>query len=243
MKECEVYSSLKVPCSSKVVIRVDGRNFRQLSKYLKLKKPYDEDFAQIMVLTCTDLFLEFSPDFIYTFSDEINILLNEIPFGGRIEKLNSVFASFTSSSFTKHLSGKISIDEFGPLSFDSRVLPLSSEIISTYFQGRQTESWRNCINGYAYWTLREIYSKEKTNRILSKKKSSDLHDIMYEHGVNLSKVPSWQRRGIGVYRLKKGIEGYNPLKEKKVVSTRKIIYPDWDLPLFSKNKFFDALLE
>lgn len=53
-----------------------------------------------MVKVSKDLFNEFAPVFIYTFSDEISILLDNIPFNGRIEKINSVVASFAASSFT-----------------------------------------------------------------------------------------------------------------------------------------------
>ena len=98
MKEYEVYSSLKVPKNSKVIVRLDGRSFHQLSRDLNLEKPYDKNFCRIMSDVCTDLFKEFSPLFVYTFSDEISLLLNNLPFEGRIEKMDSVMASFTSSS-------------------------------------------------------------------------------------------------------------------------------------------------
>jgi tRNA(His) 5'-end guanylyltransferase len=48
MKECEIFSSLKVPCTSKIVVRLDGRNFSQLSRKLKFEKPYDLEFAEIL---------------------------------------------------------------------------------------------------------------------------------------------------------------------------------------------------
>ena len=90
MKEYEVYGDLKVPVNSKIILRLDGRSFHSLAKNLNLEKPYDEDFARLMVKVSKDLFNEFAPVFIYTFSDEISILLDNIPFNGRIEKINSV---------------------------------------------------------------------------------------------------------------------------------------------------------
>src|SRR5690606_6771615 len=139
MKECEIYSNLKIPCSSKVVIRADGRNFQRLAKELDLKKPYDKTFSTLMASVGVDVFQEFSPIMVYTFSDEINILLGEIPFAGRVEKIDSVFAGFISSSFTQKLMMKnLDSDELsGPLSFDSRIIPLSSEMVVKYFQERQ----------------------------------------------------------------------------------------------------------
>ena len=94
MKEYEVYSSLKVPKNSKIIIRLDGRSFHQLAQDLNLIKPYDEKFYRVIAKVCEDLFKEFSPLFVYTFSDEISLLLDKVPFDGRIEKIDSVIASF-----------------------------------------------------------------------------------------------------------------------------------------------------
>ena len=102
MKDYEVYSSLKVPKNSKIIVRLDGRSFHKLADDLNLVKPYDENFYKVMADVCKDLFKEFSPSFVYTFSDEISLLLDKIPFDGRIEKINSVIASFTASSFVMH---------------------------------------------------------------------------------------------------------------------------------------------
>jgi tRNA(His) guanylyltransferase len=239
MKECEIFSGLKVPCGSKIIIRIDGRKFSKLSRDLKFKKPYDEQFRDIMVKTSEDFFKEFSPAFIYTFSDEINILLSEIPFAGRIEKLNSVFASFITGSFTKNIPLKLIK---GPVSFDSRVIPLSPDGTVKYFKERQDEAWRNCINGYAYWILREEYSKKESMEILRKKKSNQLHDILFERGINLAELPAWQRRGIGLYKKEVVIEGYNPVKDERVKSTRKKVFLDDDLPLFNEEFFSKKLI-
>ena len=76
MKEYEVYGDLKVPVNSKIILRLDGRSFHSLAKNLNLENPYDEDFARLMVKVSKDLFNEFAPVFIYTFSDEILSLIH-----------------------------------------------------------------------------------------------------------------------------------------------------------------------
>lgn len=245
MKECEIFSNLKVPCGSNIIIRADGRNFSNLSEDLNLKRPYDANFAGLMCRVCGDFFDEFSPQFIYTFSDEINILLADLPFKGRIEKINSVFASFLSGSFTKNISSyfenTLKIDDLKPISFDSRIIPLSSHGVVDYFKNRQNEAWRNCINGYSYWTLREEYGKKRAVNILKRKKSSALHDILFERGLNLADLPAWQRRGIGIYKKDVQVKGYNPLLEKNVVSIRKKIVNDTDLPILTKEFFIKKI--
>ncbi|MCE7697675.1 MAG: guanylyltransferase, partial [Methanobacterium paludis] len=176
MKQCEIFSTLKVPCGSKIVLRIDGRKFSKLSSDLEFKKPYDINFVKTMVDSCLEFSREFSPSFVYTFSDEINILLSEIPFAGRIEKLNSVFPSFISSSFFKNLKSIKETDgvtkriNMKPVSFDSRVIPLSEDGVVKYFKNRQDEAWRNCLNGYAYWTPRKEHDKKEAVDILDKKK-------------------------------------------------------------------------
>jgi tRNA(His) guanylyltransferase len=248
MKECEIFSSFKVPCGSKIVLRLDGRGFYRLSQSLGLKKPYDARFAESMVNTAIQLFREFSPSFLYTFSDEFNVLLSEIPFSGRLEKLNSIFASFTATSFLFNLVRNLALENeeirnkdlfeiLQPISFDCRLLPLSPELMVDYFKSRQDEAWRNCINGYAYWTLREEMDQKEAVTYLKGLKSAQIHDILFERGINIAEVPAWQRRGVGIYKIEQEIEGFNPQIQEKVSSVRKKITTDWDLPFFDKEFF------
>ena len=249
MKDCEIFSDLKVPSGSKIVMRADGRNFSSLSNVIDLERPYDEHFANLMIDVCSDFFKEFSPRFIFTFSDEISILLSEVPFKGRIEKLDSVFASFISGSFTKNLIknsnifNKIDLEYLKPVSFDSRIIPLYGNGVIDYFKNRQDEAWRNCLNGYSYWKLREEYDKLQTVEILNQKKSSELHEILFDRGLNLAEVPAWQRRGIGLYKKTIPINGYNPLNNEKVISNRLRVYTDWELPLLNEDFFkFNSII-
>ena len=237
MKEYEIYNNLKVPRGSKLILRLDGRNFHSLSKKLNLNKPYDENFITSMVEASKDIFKEFSCVFIYTFSDEINILLSEIPFSGRIEKLNSVFPSLAASSLTTHFNKLFKMKSDEIISFDSRVIPLSNEDIVKYFKWRQDEAWRNCVNSYGYWTLREEFSKDIATEKLKNLKSSDIHNLLFERGINLNKVSTYQKRGIAIYKNKKEIVGMNPKTNSKEHSYRNILFIDKELPIFDENFF------
>ncbi len=245
MKDCEIFSNLRVPCGSEIVVRADGRKFSRLAMELDLEKPYDSDFASLMCGVCSDFFKEFAPKFIYTFSDEINILISDLPFNGRIEKLDSVFASYISASFMKNLfknrkfHNEFDKNDIKPVSFDSRIIPLSVQGTVEYFQKRQSEAWRNCLNGYSYWKLREKYDRTRSVEILNKKKGSELHDILFECGLNISEVPAWQRRGIGIYRTSSEVEGYNPLENRRVITQRHTAKIDCELPLLNME-FFES---
>lgn len=239
MRDCEIYSNLKVPCTSEILIRADGRGFNRLSRNLNLEKPYDKRFVKFMVGASLDFFQEFSPRFIYTFSDEINILLGDLPFSGRVEKLDSVFASFIASSFTNKIIGVLGTDtdNLKPISFDSRVLPLDKNGVVEYFKNRQDEAWRNCLNGYAYWTLREKMEKEEAMSVLNGMNGKEIHEMLFSRGLNINEVPTWQRRGLGLYKEEKAKKGYNPLKDEETETKRSSIIVDWDLPLFNMEFF------
>ncbi|HOI71792.1 MAG TPA: tRNA(His) guanylyltransferase Thg1 family protein [Methanobacterium sp.] len=244
MKDSEIYSNLRVPQGSRIIIRVDGRNFSKLALRLDLENPYDMDFVRMMAASCKDLFIEFSPSLIYTFSDEINILLDELPFSGRVEKLNSVFASFITGSFTREVyqSERFSkqlekLNDYKSISFDSRVIPIDTDGMMAYFKEKQNEAWGNCLNSYAYWTLLKEYGKEMAAQLLKGKKKQELHDLLFKRDIHITDAPTWQRRGVAVYREKITVEGYNPIKQEDVVSHRWKPYVDWDLPLFNREFF------
>lgn len=233
MKEYEVYSSLKVPINSKIIVRLDGRNFHQLARDLNLIKPYDENFYKVLSKVCEDLFKEFSPIFIYAFSDEISLLLDNIPFNGRIEKIDSVMASFASSSFVINYNAKFK----KPPSFDSRVIPISDDDVLEYLKWRQDESWRNCVNSHGIFHLRSNYPENLSNNKIKGMNLSDIHELLFQNGINLNDIDTYKKRGIGVYRKNKKVVGFNKKENKKQISYRSYVCTDWNLPKFNKEFF------
>ncbi len=231
MKKREIYSDLR--CAPPFIIRVDGRTFRNSLSRMGFEKPFDSRFAVSMGNAVEMLFKKsgLSPVFGYTFSDEINLLFKDLPFDGRVEKLNSIVPSFLSSSLS------LSLNPQEPLAFDSRILPVCREQISEYLDWRQKEAWRNCINSYAFYTLVSQGSSEKeAAAILKRERSSDRHELLFKFGINISKVPAWQRKGILVHKEKYSIEGYNPLMRQKTSSFRSKIVQNWDIPLFTSTE-------
>ncbi|WP_405291768.1 tRNA(His) guanylyltransferase Thg1 family protein [Methanobrevibacter sp.] len=235
MKEFEVYSSLRVPKNSKIIIRLDGRSFHKLARDLNLVKPYDDNFYEVISKVCRDLFEEFSAEFVYTFSDEISLLLDNVPFDGRIEKINSVIASFTASSFVMHYNTQFK----KPPAFDSRIIPINEKDILNYFKWRQDESWRNCVNSHGISFLKSKYSNTEANEKIKGMNLSDIHEFLFENGINLNDVENYKKRGIAVYRKNKEIVGFNKKENKNQISYRSYIYTDWELPIFSEEFFKD----
>jgi len=235
MKDYEVYSSLKVPKNSKVIVRLDGRAFHKLARDLNLVKPYDDNFYHVMSEVCEDLFREFSPLFVYTFSDEISLLFDKLPFDGRIEKLDSVIASFTSSSFVIHYDA----DFKKPPAFDSRIIPINDEDILKYFRWRQEESWSNCVNSHGISYLKTRYSNSEANDKIKGMKLNEIHELLFQNNINLNDIETYKKRGIGIYRKSKKVEGFNKKENKNQISYRSYVFTDWELPRFSEKFFID----
>ena len=236
MKEYEVYSSLKVPKNSKIIVRLDGRSFHQLARDLNLVKPYDENFYKVIANVCNDLFKEFSPLFIYAFSDEISLIFDYIPFDGRVEKINSVMASFAAASFVINYD----VEFKKPPAFDSRIIPINDGDVLKYFKWRQDESWRNCVNAYGIHCLKSKYPNNQANDKLNGMSLSDVHELLFENGINLNDVETYKKRGIGVYRKNKKVVGFNKKENKEQISYRSYAYIDWEIPIFTEE-FFEKI--
>jgi tRNA(His) 5'-end guanylyltransferase len=168
------------------------------------------------------------PDFAFTFSDEISLYFTQLPFNGRVEKIDSVSASFAASSLTLILGTTTA------LSFDARVIPATREFALEYLTNRQNEAWRNHINGYCQQALiEEGMSAKKAAARLKGLPAKDLHDMMHKRGFNLATTPAWQRRGVLVYKKLTEKEGFNPITQQTVIAERSAVTVDRDLPLFT----------
>ncbi|HJJ39288.1 MAG TPA: tRNA 5'-guanylyltransferase [Methanocorpusculum sp.] len=225
MKDREIFSRLTTTVP--FIIRLDGRAFHTWSE--GYKKPFDADFSELFVKTAKALFSEsgLSPDFIYTFSDEISLYITKPVFDLRVEKLVSVAAAFASSAFS------IAANVKSPLSFDARIIPLSEQQLPDYLAWRQAEAWRNHINGYCQKILADTgLSSSAAQKKLNGLDAEHLHELAFSHGINLAKTPAWERRGIAVYRGTAEKNGFNPLTGEEVTVRRNTAEVDRDLPMF-----------
>ncbi len=231
MKRREIYADLR--CAPPVIIRVDGRNFKNTLSRLNFEKPYDKRFASAMA-DAVELFFKksgMSPVIAYTFSDEINFLFSDTSFNERVEKLDSIIPSYISSALTMQL------DPDEPISFDSRIVPLNSDQIIEYLVWRQREAWRNCISSYGYYTLRsEGLSEVEAAAQMKGKKAASVHELLFERGINLTKTPAWQRRGIVIHKEEYEISGFNPMENVETGSMRTRVVQNWDIPIFNSDE-------
>jgi tRNA(His) 5'-end guanylyltransferase len=228
MENREIFSNLTTV--SPVFVRLDGRAFHGLTSRFGFAKPFDDGFNNAMVEVCRLLVGEsgLSPVFAYTFSDEISLYLTGLPFSGRVEKIDSVAASYAASALTLALGAK------EPLAFDARIVQATPDSAIEYMTERQDEAWRNHINSYCQQALiAEGMDGTDAARTLKGMPAQELHEMMHKRGVNLAKTPAWQRRGVLVCKKEITKEGYNPITKEHVTVTRSVVAAERDLPLFS----------
>ncbi|HPT36807.1 MAG TPA: tRNA(His) guanylyltransferase Thg1 family protein [Methanothrix sp.] len=205
----EIYSGLRA--RAPLAVRADGRGFKKILE--SRKKPYDIDFARSMVASVESFFLDFgvNPSMAYTFSDEISLIFLEAPFAGRVEKIDSLVAGFLSASLSNNMNRVVSMD--------CRIISLGISEIRDYLSERQDEAWRNHVFSYGFFQLIE----EGLDAGLAMQKlrglsEAEIHELVFQKGINLARTPVWERRGIMVYR-KDGI-----------------VTSDWQPPLFSSTE-------
>lgn len=217
-----------------LVARLDGRNFSKFTQ--RYKKPFDEEFRDVMVATTKDLMENTGFRFVfgYTESDEISLLFHpeDNTFGRKVRKINTALAGRASAYFSSKV-GEI-------VTFDCRLVPLPNmDRVKDYFAWRIEDSHRNSLNGYAYWTLRQDgLSKRAATSALKNKGIAFKNELLFQHGINYNNVPTWQKRGTGLFYKTKKVKGYNPILKEEVWTTRKILEVNYDLPNNSAFHYF-----
>jgi len=202
----EIFSGLYSPAP--LAARADGRGFKKLLE--GRKKPYDFDFACSMVRATESIFFDsgLAPALAFTFSDEVSLIYLRPPLAGRVEKIDSLVAG--------HLSAALSLGLGRLVTMDCRTIPLCREEILRYLVERQDEAWRNHVFSYGFYMLRqEGLNPAQSMARLRGLSESQIHELVFERGINLAKTPTWERRGVMVYRRGERLES------------------NWDLPLLS----------
>ena len=95
------------------------------------------------------------------------------------------------------------------------------------------------MQGYCYWTLRhEGKTASQASRILNKQGYKFKIDLLEDRGINFDEIPYWQRFGVGVYFKDVEREGFNPIKNEKVIAKRRELIADYNLPTGDEYREF-----
>lgn len=218
-----------VPPGNYIVARIDGRSFTKLTKEKHdFERPFDVRFRDMMVRTVEHLMsCGFTINYGYTESDEISLLFDkdDNTFSRKTRKINSILAGEASAKFSLEI-GEVA-------SFDCRlsILPGKQQVID-YFRWRHEDAHRNALNGHCYWMLRDLgKSIEEATGTISGKSTAFKNELLFQNGINFNELPNWQKRGIGFEWGSLEKEGWNPVKKEKVISQRRTLKIEYDLPM------------
>jgi tRNA(His) guanylyltransferase len=226
-----------------MVARLDGRGFTHLCREVyHFEAPYDPRFRDNMTATVEYLVAEsgFQILYGYTQSDEISLLFHpeENVFSRKIRKYISILAGECSARFSLLLNGTTS--------FDCRIsqLPLASDVVD-YFRWRSEDAQRNALNAHCYWMLRKQgHAPQQAAHDLSGLSISAKNEFLFQNGINFNDLPNWQKRGIGIYWVEYEKTGWNPQNQAPVVTQRRKLKIDYDLPIKDDyDEFIKDLLE
>ncbi|KAM9987940.1 hypothetical protein ACTFIZ_003292 [Dictyostelium cf. discoideum] len=201
-----------LPPYQPIVIRLDGNSFSKLNKQLKLER-HDEIFHESMKETSNNLFSHFiGCKFIYSFSDEINIVIyNQYPenqfLSNRIQKLISTTSSITSLNFSINLSKKLNNNNNNNNTnvysyFDCRAFVLPINEVKDYFIKRQGRCYTNFLSSIASengFNTDGIFNND-SGLDGSKKNIYAREYYLEKQGVNLMEIPEHFKSGFLVFK-------------------------------------------
>lgn len=226
MRSLEYYHSLRLVPGTWTVLRLDGRGFTKFTAQ-HFERPFDARFSDYMLQAAQAVLEQFQGIYAYTESDEISILFapNWSIFDRELEKIISLSAALASATFSL-ACGEVA-------SFDSRIwVGVTEQDVVDYFRWRQSDAARCALNGWAYWTLRkEGKNMTEATNALQGQTTAYKNELLFERGINFNEVQVWQRRGIGLYWENYDKEGFNPVTQERVMSQRRRIKIDRNLPM------------
>lgn len=215
-----------------MIARLDGRGFTKLTRDVcKFEAPFDTSFRDMMVNTTKTLMnCGFRVIYGYTESDEISLLFHkdDDTFGRKVRKYDSILAGTASASFSLKLGR--------PAVFDCRMILLPNiEHVCDYFLWRQEDANRNALNSHCYWTLRKDgMDARAATREMKNKSVMYKNELLFQHGINYDTLPSWQKRGIGLWFDEQMKMGFNPVTRERAETKRRVIHEEYELPLGRK---------
>lgn len=181
IKAYEGVSSSRLYRNMPVIIRVDGKNFSKYTK--KFNKPFDDLLVHAMQHCAKRVSEELqSFQLAYHQSDEISFLVwnrgkenSDIAFGGKVNKINSLCASYMAGYFNKFMSEHADKNLSKQLAFfDCRCFNVPLSDVPNYFLHRAKDWERNSVTmlGRHYFSHKEMHGKNRNeikSRLLAEK--------------------------------------------------------------------------
>lgn len=162
----------------------------------------------------------------YTQSDEISLVIKpETDWQRRrLEKMVSVSSSIASVAFTS-AAGATAL-------FDARLLQLPTEAdVLAMLAERQQDAIKNAVSVVAFWALRNngLNARQAERQLSSLGGLRSRMQLLEELGVPFNAIPPHRRRGRLLTRQTIERDGFNPISQQTVTTTRRVL--DWDLDM------------
>lgn len=147
------FTDVKVDPSQWMCVRIDGKGFSKFTK--KFRKPFDNVMSKSMIETTKFLVEQTHASLGFVQSDEITLLFppteSERIFGGKVSKINSVFASMATAHFNSIIQQHPSVNKFAY--FDCRVWSVPNGVeASNVVLWRAQDARKNSISSLFRWT-------------------------------------------------------------------------------------------
>jgi len=232
MKQYERVPKISLTGRMPMIIRVDGRAFHTYTKrtFKEWQEgPWSVHMRDCMTSAAAALMAEISgAKMAYVQSDEISVVVTDYDtvntqawFDKAVQKVASVSASIATAAFNEHVSGFTFPSR--PAHFDARCFVLPVGEVTNYFIWRQQDATRNSILmlAQAHFSHKQMHGKN----------TSELQDmLMLQKEVNWNDCEVWQKRGWTVLR------NVREIGDGDVSVRRSFIEPDWDTPIFTKDR-------
>ena len=101
-----------------------------------------------------------------------------------------------------------------------------------YFRWRNEDAARNALNSWCYWTLRRdgLSEQEATERLL-RLPVSEKNELLFQFKINFNDVPSWQKRGVGLYWEEYDRPSVSQITGEEIMVRRRRLRTDFELPM------------
>lgn len=153
-----VYTETRIGIDEILCVRIDGKGFSKFTK--NCVKPFDNDFANLMIGTTEDLVRETKASLGYVQSDEITLIFvpggkqSEYLFGGKVSKINSILASMATGFFQARINKLDKPIGRGIPFFDCRAFAVPDIIeASNVVLWRVQDCRKNSVSAQFRWTL------------------------------------------------------------------------------------------
>lgn len=206
------------------IVRADGTRFSKLTK--SFEKPFDDRIHLAMLYTTRDLVTEFNASTGFTASDEISLVFPQVNpelkqnhlFNGRIQKIVSLVAGYTSARFNYYLHRQCTPEtnketslkmQSGKAFFDARAFNIPPDEALNNISWRMSDCKRNSISIMAQTHF--------TSKELHKVSGLEMIEKLKHIGVDWHASPEWYRLGLIVKKVLQLKEATLPSGEKIMV--------------------------